>query len=155
MWSVKSLIEMVPRDVDGVTFLGGEPFEQAAGLAAVAEAVQSRGQSVMTFTGYQIEELRSRPDPGVQSLLRSTDLLVDGPYERNSLDPVRPWVGSTNQRFHALTDRYTDLLNELPLASDSVEVRVTPNGEISVNGWATVDDLEVLLDGLDGRRRRN
>lgn len=137
-----------------MTFLGGEPFEQAAGLAKVAEGVRARGQSVMTFTGHVLEELRTRSDFGTISLLHATDLLVDGRYQRDSPDAARPWVGSTNQRFHALTERYTELVEGLPSISDRVEVRVSPRGEVLVNGWASVSDLELLLDGLDGHRRR-
>jgi organic radical activating enzyme len=37
--------------VEGVTFLGGEPFEQAAAAAELAEVTRARGLSVMTFTG--------------------------------------------------------------------------------------------------------
>lgn len=43
--------------LEGVTFLGGEPFLQAQGLAAVAEGVSRAGLSVMTFTGYTMQEL--------------------------------------------------------------------------------------------------
>lgn len=146
----------IAAGVDGVTLLGGEPFEQAAGLAVFARQVRSAGLSVMTFTGHTIEELRDRAgcDDGVRDLLAATDLLVDGPYRADATDLVRPWVGSTNQRFHVLSDRYRHLaLDELP---DRIELRVRPDGMVSVNGWTTVDRLDDLLAGttrsIPGRR---
>ncbi len=137
----------VAAGVDGVTLLGGEPFEQAGALALFAAAVRDAGLSVMTFTGHTLEELRAGEDPGVQELLTVTDLLVDGPYRADEPDFSRPWVGSTNQRFHFLTDRYRHLADELDALPDRLELRVAPDGTVAVNGWATVDRLDELLAG--------
>jgi anaerobic ribonucleoside-triphosphate reductase activating protein len=142
--------QVLAADVEGVTFLGGEPFEQAAGLAALASRLRAEGLSVMTFTGLTFEHLieAATDDGSIRALLNTTDLLVDGPYMANSPDLIRPWVGSTNQGFRFLTNRYRHLdgsLNDLP---DRIEVRVTPDGTATVNGWASVDALDALLDGV-------
>lgn len=92
--------------VEGITLLGGEPFAQAGGAASLARWVRSEGLSVMVFSGFTIEEIRASPDPSLLELLGLTDLLVDGPYLRDRPEPRRRWVGSANQRVHALTDRY-------------------------------------------------
>ncbi|WP_232319293.1 4Fe-4S single cluster domain-containing protein [Kocuria turfanensis] len=152
-----ALVDEADRsDVEGITLLGGEPFEQAEGLAELAEAAQVRGLSVMTFTGYLREDLEARAargDDAVRRLLGATDLLVDGPYDDALPDLTRPWVGSTNQRFHFLTPRYAHLRDRLGTCNDRLEVRVTAEGQVSVNGWATSDDLDTLLAGLGSRRR--
>jgi anaerobic ribonucleoside-triphosphate reductase activating protein len=102
----------------------------------------------MTFTGITREHLESSHAPrGAAELLRQTDLLIDGPYLAHSPDRTRPWVGSTNQGFHFLTDRYRGLESRLSTIGDRVEVRITPAGEVQVNGWATVDQLDDLLAG--------
>jgi len=54
---------------------------------------------------YTIEQARELPDPAVAELLEHTDILVDGPYDRERPDTQRRWIGSTNQRIHFLTDR--------------------------------------------------
>jgi anaerobic ribonucleoside-triphosphate reductase activating protein len=90
--------------IEGVTFLGGEPFLQADGLAQVAESARALGLSVMVFTGFTLNECRSLP--GGERLLAVTDVLVDGPYEKDRPETHRNWVGSQNQRFHYLTARY-------------------------------------------------
>ena len=46
------------NEIEGVTFLGGEPFEQAEALGEIAEEVQSAGMSVVCFTGDYIENLK-------------------------------------------------------------------------------------------------
>jgi anaerobic ribonucleoside-triphosphate reductase activating protein len=100
---------------------------------------------------------RSFVDPNlradIKALLASTDLLVDGPYRAESPDHARPWVGSTNQRFHALSKRYETLLDELHVIPDRLEVHIRANGTITVNGWADDETLELLLQDM-GRRKR-
>ncbi|GIF03785.1 4Fe-4S single cluster domain-containing protein [Actinoplanes siamensis] len=131
----------------GVTLLGGEPFDQAEGLAAVAAGVRSAGRSVMTFTGFEYDDLRRRDDHGVAALLAETDLLVAGPFRRELLDHDRPWVGSTNQRFLHLTGRLRE-----DAGPDRLEVTVSAAGEIAVNGWADTDTLDALLADIPRRR---
>ena len=144
---------LVGDDVEGITLLGGEPFDQAASLAQFATLVRSRGLSVMTFTGFVLEDLRRSGDRSVSALLDQTDLLVDGRFEIDQLDLLRPWVGSRNQRFHALTARYEFVVDDLEegLLSDQLEVRVSSDGTVRVNGWATDQSLETLLHGLGTR----
>ncbi|MFC9996854.1 4Fe-4S single cluster domain-containing protein [Nocardia sp. NPDC127526] len=150
-WIPRVLDEAAGAGVEGITLLGGEPFEQAAPLARLAAAAQARGLSVMTFTGYEYADLtewaRRRRD--IRDLLGRTDLLADGPFRADLLDRERPWVGSANQGLRALTERYRGL--ECVTAPDRVEVRVGADGTIAVNGWSDVDALDALLADLGTR----
>jgi anaerobic ribonucleoside-triphosphate reductase activating protein len=130
-------LQGVARQVEGVTLLGGEPFDQADALAEVAARARALGLSVMTFTGYGVEELRERRHRGVSALLAATDLLVDGPYDRSRPESLRRWVGSTNQRFHFLTDRYRPGV-ELPgpgAPLRRLELELAPDGTVRAHGW--------------------
>jgi anaerobic ribonucleoside-triphosphate reductase activating protein len=122
-------------DIEGVTFLGGEPLLQAKGLGLAAEIVSSAGLSVMIFTGYTMTEIEAMNLPGVGRLLQHTDLLVDGPYEATNPDGYRNWVGSTNQRFIYLSDRYDATIEQAHSATREVEWRISADGLISANGW--------------------
>jgi anaerobic ribonucleoside-triphosphate reductase activating protein len=126
------------RGIEGVTLLGGEPFDQPAPLGEFAFAVREAGLSVMTFTGHVLEELPP------SKLLASTDLLVDGPFLADRPEPARPWVGSVNQRFHFLTDRYDESIFTTP---NRLELTIAPDGAIELNGFATTEVLEALLEG--------
>lgn len=143
---------------EGVTLLGGEPFDQAGPLAVVAEAFRAAGMPVMTFTGYRLASLRewapSRPD--VARLLAATDLLCDGPYLAGLPDTRRPWIGSRNQAIRALTPVYADAVREIAVAggADALEVRISRDGTVAVNGWATDAALAALLDDLGARADR-
>ena len=48
------------RLIRGVTFSGGEPFEQAAACALLAERIKGMGLDIVTYTGYTFEELSAR-----------------------------------------------------------------------------------------------
>jgi anaerobic ribonucleoside-triphosphate reductase activating protein len=137
-------------DIEGVTFLGGEPFEQAEALAELGGAVQAHGLSVMTFTGYTLEEIEGRSRPGWRELLSVTDLLLDGPYVKSLTDTSRPWVGSSNQRYHFLTSRYRHLEGQLENLPNRIEVCLQPDGRVLVNGLASAELLGDLVDGMTG-----
>ncbi len=92
--------------VTGLTLSGGEPMAQAAGLAALVRAARvQRDLSVICFTGYRLDRLRSRPPaPGVTELLGLLDVLIDGQYVAG-LDDGKGLRGSSNQGVHHLTPR--------------------------------------------------
>ena len=142
------------HDIQGITLLGGEPFDQAAPLAELAKVARGRGLSVMTFTGHRLEDLRDARFPPWEALLAATDLLVDGPYDATQPDHTRPWVGSVNQRFHALSNRYADIQDILDVTPDRLEVRLSRDGRVEFNGMATADQLDSLLAELRLRRSR-
>lgn len=85
---------------DGVTFSGGEPFEQAADCAVIAEAARAGGLNVWAYTGYTFEALleKREKDPGIDALLKLTDVLVDGRFVLAEKSYDVPWRGSRNQR---------------------------------------------------------
>ncbi len=120
--------------IDGVTFVGGEPMLQAKGLAHVAGGCQAEGLSVMTFTGYTLEELEQLQLPGAAELIASSDIVVDGPYLQSLRDASRNWVGSSNRRFHFLTGRYRPGIELNPEHLREVEIRWGHGAALDVNG---------------------
>jgi anaerobic ribonucleoside-triphosphate reductase activating protein len=138
------------RGIEGVTFLGGEPFEQAEPLAELAEHVRGRGLGVLVFTGYRLEELRASPRPAVAALLSRTDLLVDGRFEAAQASRARRFIGSDNQRIHAFGLRYAALAapGGWPAGGEMVEVRID-GARVLANG-APDPDVARLLAALEG-----
>jgi len=130
-------VEEASPAIEGLTVLGGEPFDQAAAVARLAASTRALGLSVMVFTGYTVEELRARGDDAVEALLRATDVLVDGRYEAARPERRRRWVGSENQRFHYLTARYSPEIELPPPRAPlrEVEVRIAADGRVQANGW--------------------
>ena len=125
------------REVEGISILGGEPFEQAAAVAELARRVKQRGLTVMVYSGYRLAELRARADPATDRLLSRIDLLVDGRYDREQPEPPPPigrrWIGSTNQVMHFFTSAYTADDPRL-CAANTVEIHWR-RGRLVINGW--------------------
>ena len=82
----------------GLTFLGGEPMENAADLAKLAERVKQAmpQKSIWVYSGYLYEEILA--DPEKAALLHWCDVLVDGPFVDALKDPGLYFRGSSNQR---------------------------------------------------------
>jgi len=137
-------------EIEGVTFLGGEPFEQAESLAKLSKKLHERDFSIMVFSGYTLAELKDHQSSEYESrlnFLASIDLLVDGRYQQDKVDIERPWVGSKNQEFHFLTERYSEE-TLFKSVKDGLEITVLNSGEVQINGWATDSQLENLLENL-------
>ncbi|RCX18433.1 anaerobic ribonucleoside-triphosphate reductase activating protein [Anaerobacterium chartisolvens] len=99
---VDDIVELAAKNpmLKGITFSGGEPFEQGQGFAELAYKVGRLGMDVMTYTGYTYEEITTgcekRPEWGM--LIDRTDILVDGRFELDRKNPLLAFKGSENQR---------------------------------------------------------
>lgn len=141
----------VSAGVEGLTFLGGEPFDQSSALGEVAELAHEAGLGVICFTGYTYESLLET-SAGHRRLLAATDLLVDGPYIESTPEETRSLVGSANQRFIHLTGRYRDY--DPTRNANRVDVRVGPDGTVDVAGFLNTDSLKHFIGPIGVRRAR-
>lgn len=112
--------------VDGITFSGGEPFEQPCAVAQLAGRVRALGRDVVVYTGYRYEELIAAEHDGYRRLLAVTDILIEGEYRAELSHPGR-WRGSANQRLMALTEIGQQRL-EAVAAAPSEEIQVSLDG---------------------------
>jgi anaerobic ribonucleoside-triphosphate reductase activating protein len=128
--------------ISGLTFSGGEPMEQAAGLAALARlARQKKDLNLICFTGYRYERLtKNPPNSGVPELLAEVDVLIDGPFIQDLNDSIG-LRGSANQRVIHLTSR----LERHSLESDTRKVEITVrDGELAFIGIPTPGILSAM-----------
>lgn len=128
--------------IEGVTFLGGEPFEQSEVLGYIAEKVKEAKLGVLCFTGNLLENLRNEPEH--DRLLRNIDLLIDGAFEIDKTDYSRPWCGSSNQRYHFLTGRYNEEI--FTKYKNKVEVNISENGQVFMNGMGNFENILKKID---------
>jgi anaerobic ribonucleoside-triphosphate reductase activating protein len=126
--------------IEGITLLGGEPFAHAAAALGLAQAAHDRGLSVMIFSGFTLEQLREHNSLEVKRLLDTTDILVDGPYMRELPETARRWIGSSNQRIHFLSDRYSPS-DACWRQRNTLELRLDGQG-LSVNGFPSAANRE-------------
>ncbi len=130
------------KDIEGITFLGGEPFEQAEACGLIAREIKKSDLSVLCFTGGYLEDLRMEEKNRL--LLENTDLLIDGPFEIDKIDYSRPWCGSSNQRYHFLTDRYNEEI--FTKYKNKVEVNISKNGVVFMNGMGNFREILQKID---------
>ena len=136
-----NIIKAYKDKIEGITWLGGEPLEQVKPVAKISEIVQNMGLSVILFTGYQYSSIKDNEE--FKKLINYVDILIDGKYEEEKRDYSRPWVGSSNQNYYFLTNRYNkSILNNY---KNKVEIRILPDKKIIMSGMGNFEDLKELM----------
>ena len=88
--------KIAPNHISGVTFSGGDPLhpQNRAEVTELAKKCRERfpNKTIWLYTGYTFEEVEEL------EIMRYCDVLVDGAFVKEQLDPKLHWKGSTNQR---------------------------------------------------------
>ena len=122
----ETLLDRAPK---GVTVSGGEPFQQAGGLAALIAALRRAGvDSILVFTGHTLEELEA-----ANASLEGIDVLVAGRYDPTLALESVPLLSSENQRLHLLTSRHGKA--DIDLRGGNLEITITGSGDVRVTGF--------------------
>ncbi len=108
----KILDMLKPEYIDGLTLLGGEPFEPDNQRALLPFLKKVRQQypdkNIWAFTGFTIEQLwDSEPHPRCEAtdeILAMIDVLVDGKFELDKKNIRLRFRGSENQRILDVPD---------------------------------------------------
>lgn len=110
------------KDIEGITFSGGEPMLQAEDLLLFVEEIRKRSTlSFMMFTGFTLETLLLQGSEAQKSLLKKMDILVDGPYlQERHADLI--WRGSDNQRVFFIGNRYSEWKGRMNEKGVGIEV---------------------------------
>lgn len=92
--------------LSGVTFSGGEPFNQPEGFYRLALKLKERNLNLLAFTGYTYEELleKGKENEYIILLLNLLDSLIDGKFILAARDLTLKFKGSQNQRFIDLNE---------------------------------------------------
>ena len=140
--------------LEGVTYSGGEPFEQSLPLARLSLLLQAKGLSVLVYSGYRLEALRGQEK--FRCLLDVADILIDGEYRQEMSGPLR-WRGSPNQMIHLLSGWGS---TEPPVSDDVCEVQASitrdgmrltgfPNAEIERQLSARLASRGIVMKPAD------
>lgn len=135
-------------NIEGVTFSGGEPFLQAKQLAKIGQKLKKeRDFSVITYSGYYLDQLKNEKNKDYNDLLSVTDILIDGPYMEN-LPTKLPLIGSSNQNIHFLTSRYLDIKEKIIESPKKIEFQILPDSTVMVNGNIDPEFIKDILNGM-------
>jgi anaerobic ribonucleoside-triphosphate reductase activating protein len=145
-------------NIDGVTFSGGEPFQQAEAVLELCQRVKAGRPelSLGVFSGYTIRELsagrwqyRSVCDRewhfGSSELFEAIKIHLDfgvfGRFVRAQATSPTPLCGSKNQEVVFFTNRYS--MNDL--RPQSCEINISPDGEaMTVTGFPSAELIASL-----------
>jgi anaerobic ribonucleoside-triphosphate reductase activating protein len=100
------LSALAPSYIQGLTVLGGEPFEIASQpyVAALLQEVKAKypDKDIWCYTGFILEkDLQKggrRYTEYTDTILENLDVLVDGPFVQEKKNIALPFRGSENQR---------------------------------------------------------
>ena len=135
--------------IEGLTFSGGEPMQQAPSLLGLIERLCEGGGvnlSFGMFTGYTLRELeRGRysifeeceDKASIWRAIRGhLDFAVMGRYNRNA-PATLPLRTSWNQRLHLFNGRY----RESDFGEQIVEISIAGSGDATVTGFPVLGEL--------------
>jgi anaerobic ribonucleoside-triphosphate reductase activating protein len=129
------------QGIEGVTYSGGEPFMQCEPLVRLNRRLIKKGLSIVSYSGYTLEELLRLPDPNVKKMLSQLDILIDGRFQQENKTNLL-WRGSSNQNVHFLTDRYHDYKKQINSGGE-IEL-IVGNDKITYTGMLQDEILKKL-----------
>lgn len=95
------------EEIDGLTILGGEPFESCDDLIEIVGKIrENTNKSIWIFSGYTYETLSQKQN--CKKLLDMCDVLVDGRFVEELKDLRLKFRGSSNQRLIDLNNTTMD-----------------------------------------------
>lgn len=145
-------------DIEGVTFSGGEPLQQAMELLQTCGRVKRAAPSLSIglYSGYTLQELESGRfgyrKTGTDGWLRGNRFLfhqirqhldfgVLGRFANHRSSPEKPLCGSANQQVVFFTSRY----GAKDLTPQAVEIHIGEDGtEMTVTGFPSSELVQLL-----------
>lgn len=102
----EEILDALDRDyIEGLSLLGGEPFELAnqEGIVSLVKKVKAKfpEKTIWAYSGYLFDAYLlplSRKNETTRTLLEHIDVLVDGKFEEELKNPRLIFRGSANQR---------------------------------------------------------
>jgi anaerobic ribonucleoside-triphosphate reductase activating protein len=143
---------LASKGIEGVTFSGGEPFQQAGDLRRLCEYIKLRRPdfSIGVFSGYMLQELVHgrwhwkasdtnawiKGDPALfEAIKRFLDFGIFGRFRHTMACNDKPLCGSRNQEVVFFNNRYSSC----DLMPQGFEVTISGDGTCAVTGFPLLD----------------
>ncbi|WP_142413303.1 anaerobic ribonucleoside-triphosphate reductase activating protein [Hathewaya massiliensis] len=101
-FKISLLVEEVKKNpmLSGVTFSGGDPFEQAESFYYLAKEIKKLELNIWCYTGYTFEYISNNMYKRKfwRELLSNVDVIIDGKFIKEEKDETLKYRGSKNQR---------------------------------------------------------
>ncbi len=106
---------------------------QPAGLLGLLSMARELNLTTVVYTGFTLEEILEAG--ACSACIPFIDVLVDGSYEADRMEPTLLARGSTNQRIHFLSGRYGQSDFYMP---GKVEIVIGPDGVVTETGFSRI-----------------
>ncbi len=140
--SAKELVKKIEKNsrfIEGVTILGGEPFDQYDELLELVKQIKKKNLTIMLYTGYTLKELASTHK---NEILEFTDILITGRFIEEKKTMTGGWIGSSNQKIHFLTPAYSP--KNIPPRNETEISFDDETGQILIYGYETEEIANIL-----------
>ena len=132
------------QDIEGVTFLGGEPMHQYDNLRWLLEKIKQKTQlDAFVYSGYEENEIAG--DERYDWLFSLADILVLGRYVEASRNTYLQWRGSENQEVILFDQRTEGWRGGKSKNINEVELIIDEQGGLDILGYP---DDELVLSFL-------
>ncbi len=141
-YSVEQLTDMILSEkeyIEGITILGGEPFDQFSETLLLCQKCQKLGFSTMVFTGYELSEIENSEKSAIKSF---ADILITGRYIESLRTTNLQWIGSTNQQILFLSDKYKDYTLK---DANYIEIDIENEGKCTILGFPDRQDIKEIF----------
>lgn len=92
---IEEIWEHLKESDENISILGGEPLMQYSGLTALCQYIKEHSdKSIWLWSGYSLSHIQQH----YPEILKWVDVLVDGPFVIELVDPDLRFRGSSNQR---------------------------------------------------------
>lgn len=147
--SVEEVVTIWKDHGGNLILSGGEPMDQAKALAGLCRRVRAENPAVeiLSFTGYQLDEILDEKKPEHLEFLGLIDALIDGPFQQHNLSDD-PLLGSKNQRLIGFNGRISkDRLFQA--RKPRVNLTISDQGKIKITGTASATHgMNALVETL-------
>lgn len=130
--STDELLEKIIKEkecIEGITILGGEPFDQYKELLILAKQIRKTDLSIIIYTGYSHSELK---DKNKTEILDFIDIIITDRYDENYRTEKGGLIGSSNQEIKFLTKKYSE---KNLSKNNEIEISINENGQINMYGY--------------------
>lgn len=136
-FSIEEIIKKIPKDIEGITISGGEPFLQSKELLALIKKLSKLTKSIIVFSGFYLKEIKKIKEG--KEILNFIDVLIDGRFETEKISNNN-LKGSENQTIHFLSSKHT----EKEFQERNTEITFDTNGNIHITGFPEENLLNIL-----------
>lgn len=152
--SAEDLFSIVVRNkekfnIDGISFSGGQPLEQAEELYKILHLIKSSNLDIDTlvYSGRLISEVEDK------SILDFVDIFIDGPYIASERNLNLLWRGSNNQKVYLLNDKIKSKMRDVYNLLDQdgnlldtetgAEITISKDGIVELTGFSNFSEREL------------